>query len=120
MRGSRVRVTQAAPVLAKIDLPQLSRSRPVGRVREIPHPSSVDDSVFAREEVAAMTLEQIANANGKTLFEFFSETYRWRWGSPPLEGTIDEDLRRYQDLGKAPKHTEDYLRQFQATTPYLN
>ena len=80
----------------------------------------VDDSVFAREEVAAMTLEQIANANGKTLFEFFSETYRWRWGSPPLEGTIDEDLRRYQDLGKAPKHTEDYLRQFQATTPYLN
>jgi hypothetical protein len=64
-----------------------------------------------------MTLEQIADANGKTLFEFFQQTYLWRWGLPPHTGTVTQDIHRYKTWGTVPEHCEDYLRSFETPTP---
>ena len=70
------------------------------------------------EAVMTFTIEEIANANGLTPFEFLQKAYEWRWGRPGTAPNIQRDLSRIKTGRGIPEYLEKYLKSF-ATAPTL-
>jgi hypothetical protein len=64
-----------------------------------------------------MTLQGLADAEGKTPFELFSDAYKWRWGTQPLSRTVEDHLRRAAKAQTVPSIVRDYVGRQTPTLP---
>lgn len=54
-------------------------------------------------------LEELAHANDCEPLDLLRKAYEWKWGKPPLEGTVARDLQRLATGSPVPDYLARYL-----------